>query len=202
METATKTVGIDAAVTPTVSTWQIDPIHSNVEFSVRPLMISTVRGRMTQFTGEIRLDEADPPRGAVHAEIAAASIDTHEEIRDGHLRSADFLDVSNHPTITFDSRTIEGDSKEGWRVTGDLTMRGVTRPVTLDMTESGAGTDPWGNERRGFSASTVIDRRDFDLVWNQVLDTGGIVLGHHVKITLDVEAVKQPATEAEAVQPA
>lgn len=191
METSTQSVTVNAGSTPATSTWQIDPAHSHVEFAVKHLMISTVRGRMSEFTGEIRLDEADPARSAVHAEIDAASIDTRNEQRDEHLRSADFFDVANHPTVTFDSRTIEGESKEGWRVTGDLTIRGVTRPVTLDMTESGAGVDPWGNQRRGFSASAVIDRRDFGLTWNQVLEAGGFALSHDVKVTLDVEAVQQ-----------
>jgi polyisoprenoid-binding protein YceI len=186
MEATTKTM------TPAgVTTWTIDPSHSNVEFAVKHLMISTVRGRMTRFTGELTLDEANPARSSVRAEVDAASIDTRDDRRDEHLRSADFFDVANHPTVTFASRAFDGDAREGWRMTGDLTIRGVTRSVTLDVTESGAGKDPWGGERRGFAASTVVDRRDFGLNWNQALETGGVVVGHDVKITMDVEAVRQ-----------
>jgi polyisoprenoid-binding protein YceI len=165
------------------TTWNIDPSHTNVEFSVKHLMISSVKGRFAQVSGTATGDQ-------IEVTIGAASIDTRQEQRDAHLKSADFLEVEKFPTITFKSREIDGDVDGEFRLAGDLTIHGVTRPVTLDVTSEGRGKDPWGGERAGFSAKGKIDRRDFGLHYNQALETGGVVVGHDVKISIDVELVK------------
>jgi len=180
-----------------VETWQIDPAHTNVGFAVRHLMISTVRGRFGRVTGTVTVNERDPSRASVDVSIDAASIDTREDQRDTHLRSADFLDVERHPTITFLGRRIEGDVRKRFRLVGDLTIRGVTREVVLDVASQGRAPDPWGNHRAGFSAATRIDRRDFGLTWNQSLETGGILVGDEVRITIDVELMR-PVEQAAA----
>jgi polyisoprenoid-binding protein YceI len=175
------------------STWTIDPTHSLVEFSVKHMMMTTVKGRMGDVRGTLTLDEANPDRSSVDVEFAAASIDTRSEQRDGHLRSADFLDVENHPTVTFRSRRVDG-ARAGdgarFRIAGDLTIRGVTREVTLDATYEGTGRDPWGNDRVSFTADTKFDRRDFGLVWNQALETGGVLVSNDVKIHIELQAIR------------
>ena len=178
-----------APVQTGVTTWNLDPAHSTVEFAVKHLMISTVRGRFGDVKATITADEADPGSAVVTAEIATASIDTRADQRDAHLRSADFFDAEQYPTIAFRSTKIEKKG-EDIRVTGDLTIRGVTRQITLDVTEEGRGRDPWGGERAGFSATTKINRRDFGLTWNQALETGGVVVGDEIKITVDAEFVR------------
>ncbi len=181
------------------TTWQIDPAHTSVEFAVKHMMFTTVRGRFRDVKGTIEADEKSPDRSKVTVEIAAASIDTGTADRDTHLRSADFLDVENHPTIAFRSKRIEGTAtKEGdrFRVIGDLTIRGATMEVTLDCIYEGTGTDPWGGTRAGASASTKIDRRQWGLQWNQALETGGILVANEVRIEVDVQAVKATPTVA------
>lgn len=176
------------------TTWKLDPSHSQVEFAVKHMMFTTVRGRFADVEGTVTLDKENPAASSVEVDIAAASIDTQVEDRDGHLRSADFLDVENHPHITFRSREVQGSLAEpgaDFKVKGDLTIRGVTREVTLDATFEGTGTDPWGGTRAGFSARTEIDRRDFELTWNQALETGGVLVGHEVRIELQVQVVQQ-----------
>ena len=183
-----------ATDTTTRVTYAIDPAHSAVEFSLKHLMISTVKGRFGDLTGTIVVNPAAPDASTVEAEIATASIDTGAEQRDQHLRSPDFFDVERFPTITFRSRRIEGaHAEEGdrFRVIGDLTIRDVTREVTLEATYEGHGRDPWGGERVSFSADTKVDRRDFGLTWNQALETGGVLVGNDIRIHLDVQAVKQ-----------
>ena len=180
-----------ATTTPALTTWSIDPAHSHVEFAVKHLMISTVKGRFGGVRGTIRTDEADPARGQVEVEIDADSIDTKEAQRDAHLKSADFFDVEKFPKIIFKSTQITDVDGDSFRLTGDLTIHGVTRPVTLDVTSEGRGKDPWGGDRAGFSAKGKIKRSEFGLTWNQVLETGGFVVGDEIKITLDVELVKQ-----------
>ena len=175
------------------TSWQIDPAHSAVEFAVKHMMFTTVRGRFKDFRGTIEVDEGDPNRSTVHVEIAAASIDTGAADRDVHLRSADFLDVENHPAITFRSKRVEGAmKKEGDRFTmiGDLTIRGTTMEVTLDCQFEGTGTDPWGGTRAGSRATGKIDRRDWGLKWNQALETGGILVANELRIEVEVQAVK------------
>lgn len=170
-------------------TYEIDPSHSTVEFLARHLMISKVRGRFSRFSGVITVGDS-PATSAVRATIEAASIDTNDEKRDAHLRSADFLDSDNHPDLEFVSTGVEGGGDDLWTVTGDLTIRGVTRPVNLDVAFDGAVTDPWGNDRIGLTASTEIDRDDWGLTWNQALESGGVVLGKKLRIELAVEAVR------------
>jgi polyisoprenoid-binding protein YceI len=160
-----------------------------------------VRGRFKEVGGTIAVDETHPDRASVEVEIEAASIDTGADDRDRHLRSADFLDVENQPRMTFRSKRVEGaHAKAGdrFRVIGDLTIRGKTMEVTLDAVFEGTGKDPWGKERAGFRATCEIDRRDFGLQWNQALETGGVLVGHNVRIELDVQAVQGAAREREA----
>ncbi|MEP7064893.1 MAG: YceI family protein [Gemmatimonadota bacterium] len=172
------------------STWKIDPSHSSVEFAVKHLMISTVKGHLSDVEGEIVIADGEPSQSSVTATLKAASIDTRTGQRDDHLRSADFLDVANHTDITFKSTRITGD-QSGFTVTGNLTIRGVTREVTLDVTNEGAGKDPWGGDRIAFSATTKLDRREFGLTYNQAIEAGGVLVGNDVKISIDVQAVKQ-----------
>ena len=176
-----------------VQVWEMDPTHTLVEFSTRHMMITTVKGRFGEVSGRIEVNEADPAGSSVEVEIQAGSIDTRTEQRDAHLRSPDFLDVERYPTLVFRSRRIEGDPlKEGasFRVIGDLTIRGETREVALDAVYEGSGRDPWGGERASFSAETKVDRRDFGLVWNQALETGGVLVANEIRIQLEVQAVK------------
>ena len=184
------TATIEAAPGATTkTTWKLDPSHTLVEFSAKHLMITTVKGRITDVEGTIVMDDKNPRNSSVEATLKAISIDTRTEQRDQHLRSADFLNVELFPEIKFRSTRIEGD-KDSFKLTGDLTIRDVTRPITLDVRFEGQQTDPWGGERVGFSGSGKIDRRDFGLTWNQALETGGVVVGNEVKINLEVEAVK------------
>lgn len=170
--------------------WAIDPSHSSVEVVARHLVAKT-RGRFTSF--DATLVVADPAEASfVEATIDAASVDTREPQRDGHLRSADFFDVENHPTITFRSTAIRALGGDRYDVDGELTIRGTTRPVTLAVEFGGITTDPWGAERAGFSAATEVDREDFGLTWNQVLETGGLLVGKRVKIEIEAELVRQP----------
>lgn len=175
---------------PRAATLTIDPAHSLVEFSAKHMMITTVKGRLPEVRGSITLDEATPARSTVEVEIGAASVDTRVEQRDKHLRSADFLDVERFPAIRFASRLVEGDVGGSFKVTGDLTIRDVTREVTLDATFEGSGRDPWGNEKLSYSAATKIDRRDFGLTWNAALETGGVLVSNEVKISLEIQAVR------------
>ena len=176
--------------TQTQTTWQIDPAHTNVGFSVKHLMIATVRGRFAGVKGTIVLDEVDPTSSSAEVEIDVAAIDTRAEQRDAHLRSADFFEVEKYPTMTYRSRRVERVGDGHYRIFGDLTIRDVTREVVLDATDEGRGRDPWGGDRLGFSATTTIDRSDFGLTWNQALETGGVLVGNAITISIDVEAVK------------
>ena len=176
---------------PSITSWKIDPIHTHVEFAVRHLMISTVKGRFTDVEGTVELNEAHPSKSRADITIAAATVDTREPQRDAHLRSGDFLESEAFPTITFRSSRIGNRTDEAFTLVGDLTIRGVTREVSLDVTVEGRGKDPWGGERAGFSAKTKIKRSDFGLTWNQVLEAGGIAVGDEVKISLEVEVIKQ-----------
>jgi len=172
--------------------WDIDTGHSAVHFHVRHMIISKVHGRFSRWSGALALDPADLTRSSVEVKIEAASIDTQVADRDAHLRSADFLDVEQHPHLSFRSTRIER-AGEGYRVTGDLTLRGVTREVVLEAEYAGTGKDPWGNERAGFSARTSLDRREFGLVWNAALEAGGVLVGEKVEIAIELEAVRRTA---------
>jgi len=180
------------------SVWQIDAAHTEVEFAVRHMMISTVKGRFPDVSGTIELDDSDLSGSSVEVEIGVASVDTRQADRDEHLRSADFFDVENHPKMTFRSRRVEPVGEDRFRVIGDLTIRGETREVILDASAEGRAVDPWGNEKAGFTASTTIDRRDFGLTYNAALETGGVLVGNEVKITLEVQAAKLEPVEAES----
>jgi polyisoprenoid-binding protein YceI len=178
---------------PTLTTWKIDPAHSHAEFAIRHLMISTVKGRFGAVNGTVVTDESDLARSKVEVTIDVNTIDTHEPQRDAHLKSPDFFDAEKYPTIDFRSTRITdvaSDNSE-FKVIGDLTIHGVTREITLHVTSEGRGKDPWGGERAGFSAQTKIKRSEFGLTWNQALEAGGFVVGDDVKITVDVELVKQ-----------
>jgi polyisoprenoid-binding protein YceI len=173
------------------TTWAIDPAHTHVEFAVKHLMISTVRGRFGGVTGFVTTHDADPARGLAEIEIDAASIDTRESQRDAHLKSEDFFHVEKFPKLIFKSKRIADVKGDTFKLIGDLTIRGVTREVTLDVTSGGRGKDPWGGERAAFSATTAVKRGDYGLTWNQALEAGGFLVGDDIKISLDVEAVKK-----------
>jgi polyisoprenoid-binding protein YceI len=179
-----------------LSTWKIDPSHSSIGFSVRHMVVSKTRGRFTRWSGQIRFDPDDAKASSVEVSIDPASIDTADAQRDGHLRSADFFDVEKHPTASFRSTRVEDLGGDRYRIIGDLTIRGVTRPVVLEATYEGSGKDPWGGERAGFVASASIDRKDFGLTWNTTLETGGLLVGDKVELTLEIEAVRQAAQKA------
>lgn len=167
--------------------WQIDPAHTRVEFSVRHLMISNVKGQFANPTGSAKFELEKPGTAELDVTIPVATIDTGVDQRDAHLRSPDFFDAEHFPTITYRARRIEGDAGEQFRLVGDLTIRGVTREVPLEVTLDGQGKDPWGNERLGYHASGKIDRRDFGLTWNQALESGGVLVGNDIKIAIDAE---------------
>jgi len=176
--------------------WAFDLVHSSVNFTVRHLVVSKVRGRFTKWEGTLAMDERDPSGGQVEVVIDAGSIDTGVEQRDGHLRSADFFDVERFPTISFTSTRVEKAGAGALTVAGDLTMHGVTRPVVLDVEYAGSAKDPWGGIRAGFSARVSLDRKDFGLTYNQLLETGGVVVGETVEVTIDAEVVQQAAAAA------
>ncbi len=180
------------AATPTLLTWTIDGAHTEAGFAVKHLMISTVRGRFGDVKGTVSFDPANLATGSADVTIDVASIDTREAQRDAHLRSADFFETEKFPTLTFKSRRVENLKGDAFHLVGDLTIKDVTREVALDVESHGLQKDPWGGERAGFSAKTVINRKDYGLVWNVALETGGIVVGDEVKITLDVELIKTP----------
>ena len=175
----------------TQTTWDIDPVHSSVGFTVRHLVISKVHGRFTRWTGSLVFDDAAPARSSVEVHIEAASIDTNEAQRDAHLRSPDFFNTDAHPELSFRSTHVELAGAQRYRVTGDLTIAGVTRSAVLEVESLGRAKDPWGGERAGFSARTSIDRRDFGLVWNQALEAGGVVISEKVEIDIEIEAVRR-----------
>jgi polyisoprenoid-binding protein YceI len=174
-----------------ISTWNIDPVHSHAEFKVRHMMISNVKGEFKGIKGALKLNDADVTQSAVDVSIDVATIDTRDAQRDGHLKTADFFDVEKFPTLTFKStRVVKGKNGEV-KVNGDLTIHGVTRNVELEVEgPSEPMKDPWGNTRIGLSATTRINRKDFGLTWNAALETGGILVGEEVNITLDVQFIK------------
>lgn len=175
----------------TTTTWNIDPAHTTAEFKVRHMMITNVRGHFSGITGVLTWDDQDVTKSHVEASIPAASINTREPDRDTHLKSADFLDVEKFPTLTFASTNITRTGEDELEVEGDLTIHGVTRTVVFAVEgPTPPGKDPWGNTRIGWTATTKINRKDFGLNWNAALETGGILVGEDVTLTLDVEAVQ------------
>jgi polyisoprenoid-binding protein YceI len=176
------------------TTWNLDPTHSSVEFSVKHMMMTTVRGRFKDVRGTITIDEDNPDNSRVEVEMDVASIDTGVADRDAHLQSGDFFDAEAYPAITFRSKRVEGcTDEEGCRfqLTGDLTIRDTTMEITLDCVFEGRGTDPWGGERLGFAATGDVDRRDWGLRWNQAIETGGVLVANKVKFDIEVQFVKQ-----------
>ena len=181
--------------------WKVDAAHSSVEFAVRHMMISTVRGRFEKFDITVDLDANRPELAAISAVIDTASINTREEKRDAHLRSADFFDAENYPQITFKSTKVQPKGDEDFLITGDLTIRGETHPVTFKAHSEGQGKSPFGYTAWGFSASTTINRKDWGLNWNVALETGGWLVADEIKINLEVELAQQadtPAVQAES----
>jgi polyisoprenoid-binding protein YceI len=179
------------ATTPGLTQWEIDPAHSSVQFAVRHMMVSNVRGEFTKVSGTVQIDSRDISRSSVHVVIDAASISTRNEQRDQHLRSPDFLDVANFPTIDFQSTRVTRDSDGALKVVGNLTIRGVTKEVALDVEDGESELrDPWGNTKRGASATTKLNRKHYGLQWNVALETGGFVVGDELKIEIDVELLK------------
>jgi polyisoprenoid-binding protein YceI len=188
MNTAVTTAS--QSTTPTL--WQIDPAHSAAHFSVRHLMISNVRGEFTKLSGSALINPGDPAKSAVEVTIESASINTREPQRDEHLRSPDFFDVANFPTLTFRSKRIEAHGADNFKLTGDLTIHGVTKEVTFDLEgPTPSVKDPWGNIRAGITASAKINRKDYGLVWNTITEAGGLTVGDEVKITIEAELIQQ-----------
>lgn len=170
--------------------WQIDAAHSSVDFSVRHMMISTVRGTFERFSGSVEADEANPAAAQVDVQIETASINTRDEKRDAHLRSPDFFDVDSYPTMSFKSKRIEVIDANSGKLIGDLTIKDVTHEVVLDVEYAGQSRSPWGSTSAGFSASTKINRKDWGLNWNVALETGGWLVADEIKINIEIELVK------------
>ena len=185
-----------------MATWQLDPVHSSVQFSARHMMVSNVRGKFRDFTVDVEFDPEHPEQGRVRATVQAASIDTSMEQRDAHLRSTDFLDAEKYPTLVFEGTRVEAHGKDSFRLHGDLTIRGETRPVVLDVEYLGAARNLQGGLSAGFSAHTRVSRKDWGLTWNVGLETGGWLVGDEVRVEVDLEllsaAAEKPAAETEA----
>lgn len=179
-------------------TWNMDPAHSGLQFAVKHMVISTVRGSFRDFAVEAEIDEANVANSRATVRIDAASLTTGNTDRDAHLRSADFFDVEAHPSIVFETRTIERRGGDDYRLTGDLTIRGITRAIVLDGEIQGPVKDPWGGVRFGLSASGKLNRKEFGLNWNSALEAGGFLVGDDVKLTIEAELVKAAAPELAA----
>lgn len=176
----------------TVTTWNIDPTHSATEFKVKHMMISNVKGKFTGISGVLELDETDYTHSVVEVSIPIASLTTGDDQRDSHLKSPDFFDTEKFPAMTFKSTNIDSTGGGDYEVTGDLAIHGVTKSVVLKVEDmSQPSKDPWGNQRVGLSGSTKINRKDFGLTWNSALETGGVLVGEEVSITLDIEFIRQ-----------
>jgi polyisoprenoid-binding protein YceI len=185
-------VVIAAPLAASADTWQIDPVHTTVGFTVRHMTISSVRGQFDKVAGTISANSNDPASAVIEATIDTASIDTRSADRDSDLKSPNFLDVAKYPTMTFKSKKVEAAGPGKYKVVGDLTLHGVTKEVTLAVEVAGAPIkDPWGNTRAGAFATTTISRKDFGLMWNKIIETGGAVIGDAVSVEINVEAVKK-----------
>jgi polyisoprenoid-binding protein YceI len=186
-----------AAASPALAdTWVVDTAHSEASFQVQHLMVSKVRGRFNDFDGTIQANAANPAASSVEFRIKTASVDTDHADRDKHLRSADFFDVLKHPEITFKSTKVAPRGDNRFDVTGVLTIRGVAKEVVLPVTYVGAVKDPWGNEKAGFETALTLSRKDYGLVWNKALEAGGVVVGDEVRVTINLETLKQKAAAA------
>jgi len=178
--------------------WKIDPAHSEINFTVRHMMISNVRGRFEAFTGTVEFDQQNPANSSVDVQIEAASVNTREAQRDTHLRSADFFDAETHPYLTFKSKKVEVVDDSHGRITGDLTIHGVTKEVVLDTEFNGMSQSPWGFSSAGFSATTKINRNDWGLGWNMALETGGVLVSDEIKINIEIEIIEEKVAETAA----
>lgn len=172
--------------------WMIDASHTRANFTVRHMMISNVNGFFDKVSGSVDFNEAEPAKSSVNVQIDAASLETRDERRDGHLKSPDFLDVATYPHISFKSTHVDVTGANTGRVTGDLTIRDVTKPVVLEVEFNGKAKSPWGSTSAGFTATTKINRKDWGLNWNVALETGGVLVGDEVKISIEAEVVNQP----------
>jgi polyisoprenoid-binding protein YceI len=191
MSTISAAAATRPAATATRTIWAVDAAHSNIEFSVRHLMITSVKGRFADVRGTVAFNEHDFADVEVDVTVGAASVDTRMPQRDDHLRSSDFFDVEQFPTLTFKSRRAVARAAGELTLVGDLTIRGVTREVEFDVTSQGTQADPWGGRRAGFEATAKIKRSDFGLTWNQALEMGGVAVGDEVKISIDLQLVQQ-----------
>ena len=175
-----------------MSTYQIDTAHSSAQFKVRHMMIANVKGEFDKVSGTVNFDPANPTASTVEASIDVSTISTRDEQRDGHLKSADFLDVEKYPTITFKSKKVTAAGGDSFNVVGDLTIRDITKEVSLNVEElTGEAKDPWGNMRRGATAKTRVNRKDFGMTFNVALEAGGFLVGEDVDLTIDVEMIRQ-----------
>jgi polyisoprenoid-binding protein YceI len=181
---------METATVATKTKWTLDPTHSELLFKVKHLMISNVKGEFRKFNAEIFTNENDFTKSSIEVTIDATSIFTNEESRDGHLKSADFFDVQNYPELTFKGTSFKKIDDENYKLKGDLTIKGVSKEVTLDVEFGGVNTDPWGNEKAGFSLNGKINRKDFGLNWNAALETGGVLVSDEVKLSAEVQFVK------------
>ena len=179
--------------------WVIDNGHSAISFSARHMMLSTVRGQFQKFSGTVNFDEKNPANSTVDVTVETASVNSNDEKRDGHLKSPDFLDVAQFPAMAFKSKHVKPIDDNSAKITGDLTIKNVTKEVTLAVEYHGQQKAPWGSTSAGFTGTTKINREDWDLTWNVALETGGILVGKDIKIEIDLEIVKQPEAEATVV---
>ena len=184
---ATRTVA--GHTVPAVGDWAVDAAHSTVEFVARHLMVTKVRGRFADYEANIKIAEV-PEDSSVNVTIQVGSVTTGDEARDGHLKGADFFDVETYPTMTFASTSVKATGDTSWKVDGDLTIRNVTKPVTLDVEFGGVAVDPWGNDKALFEASTEVDREDWGLTWNQPIAGGGVLVSKKIKLELEIQAAK------------
>jgi len=192
---ALSTAALSLPAAAQTATWAVDPIHSEVSFRVKHLVISKVTGKFKKFEGTIAADPKAPAAGTVELKIDVASVDTSDEKRDAHLKAPDFFDAAKFPEITFKSTKIAPAGQDVYDVTGNLTMHGVTKPVTLSVRANGFAKDPWGNERAGFEVTGKLNRQDFGVSWSKTLDGGGAVVGDEVELQIAVEAIKKVAAK-------
>jgi polyisoprenoid-binding protein YceI len=172
--------------------WNIDTTHSSIDFVVRHMVVSKTRGTFTKWSGSFEVDTENPAASSAQATLEVGSLDTRDAQRDGHLKSGDFFDAEKHPTITFKSTSVEG-AGDKFKLHGDLTLHGATHATTVDVEYNGTNKDPWGNTRAHYSARAKLNRKDFGLSWNQVLEAGGLLIGEEVHVEIEIEALKAPA---------
>lgn len=191
--TATATAPVDPALAALTGTYTIDPSHSGIGFTARHAMVTNVRGAFTEYEGTLVLDGSDPAASSASIDVKIASIDTGSADRDGHLRSADFFDAEQFPLMTFRSTSAEALGGTDYRITGDLTIKDVTKPITIDLEFNGAAKDPFGNERVGFEGKAELLRSEWGLTWNAALETGGVLVSDKIKLTFEISAIKNAA---------